>query len=466
MSKKKKPDGLRIGELSELTGVSRDTIKFYLKEGLIPRPVKTGSTMSYYDPSCVERIALIKKMQIERFLPLQVIKDLLDEEEDAAMEELALAEAFMGMSAFSDPVTGVSVEEIAQRTGYSDRDIEKVEQAGLIGARRDESGREYTSIDLEILTLIRRREEAGFSLDYSLLMMGIYRDAINIIVREGTQLFATRARIDEKLVTMTQNVSEGERALAEFMPLIRTKLKQDYFEKLSAQFLAIPDRVLDIFSFKSVKKDRSDNEIAVLISDLLFDESTDSLELEQVSHLVQGARTLLGGDHEKAREIFGRYPPDGPCGRVVMPLVGLSHVLTASTSQWYLDVIRNFRTATESLGAPHDDDIPTTQRVLVDYLRGAALAIIPDSFDTHRSAAELLEGLQPLIDELVAHVTNKEKQAVIRELWVKSRIILAEMYHYDGDTEKARPLLEEMEKGEEIQKAYRDRARRQRARMS
>ena len=455
MNKKEKPKGLRIGELSELTGVSRDTIKFYLKEGLIPRPFKTGSTMSYYDPSCVERIALIKKMQSERFLPLNVIKDLL-EDEGSAMEEVALAEAFMGMSAFSDPVTVVSIEEIRRKTGYTARDIEKVEGAGLIGPRRDDPGREYTSIDLQTLTLIRRREKAGFPLDYSLLMMGIYRDAIGTIVREGTRLFATRARIDDKLVTMAQNVSEGERALAEFMPLIRTKLKQDYFGRLNVQFQAIRDRIRDIFCFKGIKKDLSDDEYATLVSELLFDGPQDPVELKHLSHLVQGTRTLLDGEPERARELLERYPADGPCRGAVLPLVGLTYVMTASKSQWYLDVIRSFRTATEYLSAPPEDVTPTTLRVLIDYLRGAALAIMPDSFDTHRFAAELLGGLRQLIDAVDVETTDMERRTPIREVWAKSCVILSTMYLYDGDTEEARRLLKEMEEDQEIHRAYRD----------
>jgi len=457
---REKPEGLRIGELSELTGVSRDTIKFYLKEGLIPRPVKTGKTMSYYDPSCVERIAIIKKMQSERFLPLHVIKDLL-EDEGSAMEEMALAEAFMGTSAFSDPVTVVSLEEIRQKTGYSIQDIEKIEKADLIGPRRDEPGREFTSIDLQILSLIRRREQAGFSLDYSLLMMGIYRDAIRTIVREGTQLFAVRAKIDEKLVTMTQNVSEGERALAEFMPLIRTKLKQNYLGQLDIQFQTIRDRVLDIFSFKSIKEPGSDIECAALIYDLLFDEPAVSLELEHLSRLVQGIRALLSGEYEEAREIFEQYPPDGMCRAAVMPLMGLASVITASMSPWYLDVIRNFRVAMGPLAAPRDKVIPNTLGILVDYLRGAVLAVIPDSFDTHLSAVELLEGLRPLIDELDVPSTHREKRAIIREVWIKSRMILATMYLYDGEITKSRLLLEEIEKEPDIHHVYRDWARQQ-----
>ena len=60
---------LRIGQLANMAGVSAPTIKHYVKEGLLPRPVKTSRNMAYYDESCVERINLIKRIQKERFLP-------------------------------------------------------------------------------------------------------------------------------------------------------------------------------------------------------------------------------------------------------------------------------------------------------------------------------------------------------------------------------------------------------------
>jgi DNA-binding transcriptional MerR regulator len=68
---------LRIGELARRTGVSRGTIQHYLREGLLPVPVKTGRTMAYYDPSCVDRILLIKDLQ-RRYLPLGVIRQLVE----------------------------------------------------------------------------------------------------------------------------------------------------------------------------------------------------------------------------------------------------------------------------------------------------------------------------------------------------------------------------------------------------
>ena len=41
--------------------------------------MKTSRNMAYYPPEFVERIRLIKQLQEERFMPLRVIRDLLDD---------------------------------------------------------------------------------------------------------------------------------------------------------------------------------------------------------------------------------------------------------------------------------------------------------------------------------------------------------------------------------------------------
>ena len=74
----------RMRELAEASGVSAGTIKHYLREGLLPEPVKTSRNMSWYPPEFVERIRLIKQLQEERFMPLKAIKTVLDEDPERA----------------------------------------------------------------------------------------------------------------------------------------------------------------------------------------------------------------------------------------------------------------------------------------------------------------------------------------------------------------------------------------------
>jgi len=70
---------LRISELATKSGVTPRTIRFYVQEGLLPQPVKTNKTMAYYSQDWVEKIKAIKFAQAERFLPLMVIRRILEQ---------------------------------------------------------------------------------------------------------------------------------------------------------------------------------------------------------------------------------------------------------------------------------------------------------------------------------------------------------------------------------------------------
>ena len=53
---------LKISELADRSDVSVGTIKHYLREGLLPEPVKTSRNMAYYPADFVDRIRMIKQV--------------------------------------------------------------------------------------------------------------------------------------------------------------------------------------------------------------------------------------------------------------------------------------------------------------------------------------------------------------------------------------------------------------------
>ena len=85
MSARERENGLlKMSELAERSGVSAATIKHYLREGLLPEPVRTSRNMAYYPPDFVERIQLIKRLQEDRFMPLRLIKQVVEEDPERA----------------------------------------------------------------------------------------------------------------------------------------------------------------------------------------------------------------------------------------------------------------------------------------------------------------------------------------------------------------------------------------------
>ncbi len=77
-AKAARPQGLRMNELMQATGLAKSTLLYYVQQGLLPEPVKTSPNMAYYDPKCVERAALIKSLQNQHRLPLGKIKTILE----------------------------------------------------------------------------------------------------------------------------------------------------------------------------------------------------------------------------------------------------------------------------------------------------------------------------------------------------------------------------------------------------
>jgi MerR family mercuric resistance operon transcriptional regulator len=54
---------MRIGELARTTGVHVGTLRFYEREGLLPKPGRTGAGYRDYVPRDVERVRFIRACQ-------------------------------------------------------------------------------------------------------------------------------------------------------------------------------------------------------------------------------------------------------------------------------------------------------------------------------------------------------------------------------------------------------------------
>jgi len=68
---------LKIGEIAKRSGMRPSTIRYYVGEGLLPKPEKANEKMSYYDESCVDRLRAIQELKGKRYFPLYLIKNIL-----------------------------------------------------------------------------------------------------------------------------------------------------------------------------------------------------------------------------------------------------------------------------------------------------------------------------------------------------------------------------------------------------
>lgn len=154
--------GMRIAELAKRSSTSKETIHFYLREGLLKKPKKTSKNMAYYDESHLEQLRLIKRLRTESYLPLQVIKRVLKQGKLASStRQLDLAGELFGQGARAEfePPTAA---ELAERTGVDPARLLAYEEAGLIRALPGKGPKRYGYEDVRLAeTIAAVEKEAG-----------------------------------------------------------------------------------------------------------------------------------------------------------------------------------------------------------------------------------------------------------------------------------------------------------------
>jgi DNA-binding transcriptional MerR regulator len=73
---------MRISELSERSGLPVQTIKFYIREGLLPRGVASAATRAEYDQTHLDRLRLIRALREVGDLPVAAIRRIVEAVED------------------------------------------------------------------------------------------------------------------------------------------------------------------------------------------------------------------------------------------------------------------------------------------------------------------------------------------------------------------------------------------------
>lgn len=68
---------MKISDLSQVSGVAVPSIKFYLREGLLPAGEKTGPNQAVYGADHVERLALIRSLSQDAGLSIEQIAQCL-----------------------------------------------------------------------------------------------------------------------------------------------------------------------------------------------------------------------------------------------------------------------------------------------------------------------------------------------------------------------------------------------------
>jgi DNA-binding transcriptional MerR regulator len=211
---------LKMKELAEASGVSAGTIKHYLREGLLPEPVKTSRNMAYYPAEFVDRIRLIKQLQEERFMPLKVIKAMLDDDPERARALVELEDRILER-ALAGEQSRVSAAELRRRYDVPQEVLDRLAELEVLTPNR----RGYGPRDVEIVEAIQRFRAGGYDerIGFTVYDTLRYKRALEELVKEEVQVLLDRLAGEMDPDRAVELIAAGSEPLNELMAALHQK---------------------------------------------------------------------------------------------------------------------------------------------------------------------------------------------------------------------------------------------------
>ncbi len=158
---------MKMKELEEKSGIGRETIRYYIREGLLPEPDRPKTNVAIYSADHLRRLNLIRTLQRDRFLPLGVIRRLIEEAGDREPDmvpglfglEIMLANQ-LGAQSTRAPV---DIEKLSEECGMPVPEIRQMGTEGIITLIEGPDGKTTISAqDATLMTNWARVQAIGF----------------------------------------------------------------------------------------------------------------------------------------------------------------------------------------------------------------------------------------------------------------------------------------------------------------
>jgi DNA-binding transcriptional MerR regulator len=204
----------RIAEVVRRSGLTKETIHFYLREGLLPPPRKTARNAAFYGDEHLHRLRLIRSLREEHLLPLKAIKSLLADQPDLqfsadqfatlqALRRLKLNDLRHRKSGNAATTTG----DLARELRLTENELQQLREIKLLTVTDDEALDDDEAECLRLWALVR---DAGINAErgFSPRDIGYIDHAAKLLFEREVDLFKDRlhqlqpAEIDSLLHTV------------------------------------------------------------------------------------------------------------------------------------------------------------------------------------------------------------------------------------------------------------------------
>lgn len=229
---------MKMRELEQRSGVGRETIRYYIRMGLLPEPARPKANVADYAQEHVRRLGVIRRLQAERYLPLSFIKQVLDRPTAGEIAPLPGLDALLAASLGIEPANGgTPLAEAAAEAGLTPAELAVLVRDRVVAV----ADGALAPLDLAIAKAWGRVKAAGYSPEAGFFAedAAIYVEALEPLARREIERFYGRLTGSGSLEDFARLGEAGIQLINELMALLRTRILLDLVAEMNARAGAV-----------------------------------------------------------------------------------------------------------------------------------------------------------------------------------------------------------------------------------
>jgi DNA-binding transcriptional MerR regulator len=218
---------MKMRDLEAQTGLSRETIRVYLRHGLLPQPHRSGRNVADYDERHVLAIRAVRGLQRDSGLTLRQIKDVL---KGRHQDRRIQASAFHDLEALVTTRVGIDDRQVPLKSllkafPRAEEDARVLQSIGIVDIIQTSTGPALSVTDTRLVSIWGEMRTVGFTeaLGFTPEVLAFYVEPSEYVASKEAAIFLehTEGKISsEQAAEMLQSAL---RVMLDFFGLMRMK---------------------------------------------------------------------------------------------------------------------------------------------------------------------------------------------------------------------------------------------------
>jgi DNA-binding transcriptional MerR regulator len=177
--------------------------------------------MAWYAPELVERVKLIKRLQEERFMPLRLIRGVIDGDPERIRSLVELEDRILEHAAAAQDGERMSAAEAQRRFDLPPNVLQRLAELEVLSP----TSRGYDADDVAIMKAISRFRAGGYddALGFTVYDTLRYREALAPLVEEEVRTLLDRLAGEVEPERAVEIIASGAEPLRELVGAMHSK---------------------------------------------------------------------------------------------------------------------------------------------------------------------------------------------------------------------------------------------------